>query len=81
MQSLTHFFMSAQDMLSSMIHSGFALRALSHSRIDSTSISARRRRASLRADHGHYEQKIAYRWKGVWTRTTMQPRELRLVQP
>ena len=28
-----------------------------------------------------YEQKIAYRWKGVWTRTTMKPRELRLVQP
>jgi len=26
-----------------------------------------------------YEQKIAYRWKGVWTRTTMKPRELRLV--
>ena len=26
------------------------------------------------------EQTIAYRWKGVWTRTTMKPRELRLVR-
>ena len=26
-----------------------------------------------------YEQKIAYRWKGVWTRTTMKPHELRLI--
>ena len=33
----------------------------------------------IRQSREDYEQAIAYRWKGAWTRTTMQPRELRLV--
>ena len=49
LQSFTHFFMSAIDMLSSMIHSGFALSALSHSRMDSTSISTSSFGNALRA--------------------------------
>ena len=36
-------------------------------------------RALVFANATPYEQKIAYRWKGVWTRTTMKPHELRLV--
>ena len=36
-------------------------------------------RALMFANATAYEQKIAYRWKGTWTRTTMQPHELRLV--
>ena len=36
-------------------------------------------RALMFANATPYEQKIAYRWKGAWTRATMQPHELRLV--
>ena len=36
-------------------------------------------RALMFANATPYEQKIAYRWKGAWTRTTIKPRELRLV--
>ena len=49
LQSFTHLRMSAQPMLSSMIHSGFALRALTHSRMDSTSISTSSFGNALRA--------------------------------
>lgn len=36
-------------------------------------------RALMFANATPYEQNIAYRWKGAWTRTSMKPRELRLV--
>lgn len=36
-------------------------------------------RALMFANATPYEQKAAYRWNGIWTRTTFQPNELRLV--
>lgn len=36
-------------------------------------------RALMFANATPYEQKIAYRWKGAWTRMSIKPRELRLV--
>ena len=36
-------------------------------------------RALMCANATPYEQKITYRWKGAWPRSTLQPRELRLV--
>ncbi len=36
-------------------------------------------RALMFANATGEEQKIAYRWRGAWTRTAMKPRELRLV--